>query len=325
MAVRCRSCGVFYKVQSPRKAFTLIELLVVIAIIAILAAILFPVFAQAKEAAKKTVTLSNAKQLGTGMNMYMTDSDDSLPLAMLDVNGTWYNGYIVPSPANVNVSWNSAPTWVAGAQNYWGNSIQPYCKNYDILSGGPNMVTLAGDSPFAPGVTPTPGGLTMNGDMQLLSSSEIPAPSSAVLLWGGLGNESVKGRVDTQPQLDCTGVATGAACKFNPSAMPGGGQGWGDVAYLGPDSSWTPWMWGKTVPVVRMDSSAKSRMVGTVYNQSASDTTVNYDYWNDPYNSVYPYPPYGDAVGYWGCNVGDDSNSDVQTNYWCFFRPDRVK
>lgn len=56
--------------------FTLIELLVVIAIIAILAAILFPVFAQAKVAAKKTVVLSNSKQMGTAMLIYLTDFDD---------------------------------------------------------------------------------------------------------------------------------------------------------------------------------------------------------------------------------------------------------
>lgn len=59
-----------------KKGFTLIELLVVIAIIAILAAILFPVFAQAKTAAKKVQTISNLKQLGIANNLYLTDNDD---------------------------------------------------------------------------------------------------------------------------------------------------------------------------------------------------------------------------------------------------------
>src|SRR5579862_923428 len=62
--------------KSAVQAFTLIELLVVIAIIAILAAILFPVFSQAKEQAKKTACLSNMKQLGLATEMYNQDNDD---------------------------------------------------------------------------------------------------------------------------------------------------------------------------------------------------------------------------------------------------------
>jgi prepilin-type N-terminal cleavage/methylation domain-containing protein len=64
-----------------KKAFTLIELLVVIAIIAILAAILFPVFAQAKAAAKKTTSISNLKQVGLAEKMYEGDYDDYIPVA----------------------------------------------------------------------------------------------------------------------------------------------------------------------------------------------------------------------------------------------------
>jgi prepilin-type N-terminal cleavage/methylation domain-containing protein/prepilin-type processing-associated H-X9-DG protein len=68
--------------QKPvRRGFTLIELLVVIAIIAILAAILFPVFAKAREKARAIACLSNMKQIGTGITMYVQDYDETMPMA----------------------------------------------------------------------------------------------------------------------------------------------------------------------------------------------------------------------------------------------------
>jgi prepilin-type N-terminal cleavage/methylation domain-containing protein/prepilin-type processing-associated H-X9-DG protein len=91
-----------------RRGFTLIELLVVIAIIAILAAILFPVFAQAKEAAKKTSCLSNLKQIGLGTLMYTNDSDDMYTQSEYGGNG-------------------------AGPHIAWTTTTYPYIKNGDFV------------------------------------------------------------------------------------------------------------------------------------------------------------------------------------------------
>ena len=98
-----------------KKAFTLIELLVVIAIIAILAAILFPVFAQAKLAAKKTVALSNAKQAALAEQIYMSDVDDQLTKS--------YYGF--PDACN----------WGNGNTTYynWRYALNPYTKSSELL------------------------------------------------------------------------------------------------------------------------------------------------------------------------------------------------
>src|ERR1700687_4951744 len=71
--------------RTKRSGFTLIELLVVIAIIAILAAILFPVFAMARETARATSCLSNCKQIGTSLRMYLDDYEGAYPFS-------WFNG-----------------------------------------------------------------------------------------------------------------------------------------------------------------------------------------------------------------------------------------
>lgn len=115
--------------NNPR-GFTLIELLVVIAIIAILAAILFPVFARAKAAAKNTVCLSNARQVAMSVTMYATDNDDTMPI--------FY-------------AYNSQPP--SGQPGHKGVELLllPYCKNKDVFrspvdNGGPY---LASDVPGA--------------------------------------------------------------------------------------------------------------------------------------------------------------------------------
>lgn len=96
--------------RNQKLAFTLIELLVVIAIIAILAAILFPVFAQAREKARAITCVSNEKQMGLALLQYVQDYDETLPIAQyLDTSGTNHD---------------------------WGGNIDPYVKNGVVSTPG---------------------------------------------------------------------------------------------------------------------------------------------------------------------------------------------
>jgi prepilin-type N-terminal cleavage/methylation domain-containing protein/prepilin-type processing-associated H-X9-DG protein len=109
-----------------RQAFTLIELLVVIAIIAILAAILFPVFAQARESARQTTCLSNLKQIGTAGMMYLQDYDERFVPVGGSIEQAWpVTGRLTQDP-------------FTGQQaikpfNGWSLNLLPYIKNRDLF------------------------------------------------------------------------------------------------------------------------------------------------------------------------------------------------
>jgi len=115
-----------------RNAFTLIELLVVIAIIAILAAILFPVFAQAKMSAKKTQGLSNVKQIALALQMYANDNDDGY-VTWSDYYGVSTNNYAGGPLAGI-------PTPTDSKALYWDAKLSPYIKNGDPALGKYNGV-----------------------------------------------------------------------------------------------------------------------------------------------------------------------------------------
>jgi prepilin-type N-terminal cleavage/methylation domain-containing protein len=126
------------------QAFTLIELLVVIAIIAILAAILFPVFAQAREAARKTSCLSNLKQMGLGMLMYTQDYDEKMVLWEQGSGNYFFDGQ--------------------GFAMTFDRIIQPYVKN-NLISGCPSDLSdkvfrKAASMPSAPMPSPATSAAT---------------------------------------------------------------------------------------------------------------------------------------------------------------------
>ena len=124
------------------KGFTLIELLVVIALIAILASILFPVFAQAKAAAKKTSCLSNTKQLGLAWPMYANDYDDGMCLAGYSDGGGWSG-----PPPTFYASWRGYYSLTTGQFDATKGLLYPYTKNGQIFTdpgaGSPNWQMLA--------------------------------------------------------------------------------------------------------------------------------------------------------------------------------------
>ena len=139
--------------MNKNKGFTLIELLVVIAIIAILAAILFPVFAKVREKARQTSCLSNEKQIGVAITQYVQDYDERFPLGAPGTNELGFSG------------------------EGWAGGVQPYIKSVNVFH-----------CPDDPGTPVTTGGLTkypvsyaMNLVFGTRKISDLTAPSSTVM------------------------------------------------------------------------------------------------------------------------------------------------
>ena len=133
---------------SQRKAFTLIELLVVIAIIAILAAILFPVFGRARENARRSSCSSNLKQIGLGLMQYLQDYDDYYPWQLGD---------------NIDNFGDAANTANAST---WLTKVQPYVKSMQLF-----RCPSATDSTTSPPTTISDTSYLVNGMVSAVSAS----------------------------------------------------------------------------------------------------------------------------------------------------------
>jgi len=164
-------------------AFTLIELLVVIAIIAILAAILFPVFAQAKMAAKKTQDLSNVKQLNLATQMYGGDYDDTAPFAWgWDSEWMPWHQQVNPYSKNIQIWKSPVDNWGRGTEGTGGACIPgsptrgvTYSMNYTW----PGFVNSTGNW-WGPSSEQCQMSVTC--DSGGASLTNVPAPASTILL-----------------------------------------------------------------------------------------------------------------------------------------------
>jgi prepilin-type N-terminal cleavage/methylation domain-containing protein len=301
-----------------KKAFTLIELLVVIAIIAILAAILFPVFAQAKVAAKKTQSLSNLKQSATGFMIYTTDYDDNLPSAYSRVNGS-ASGVWAAFGGAYPVGWCNNGFYRDDEDGvHWSNATEPYRKNPQIteFAGVQTYPAMTISVQRVGGPKPNLVSMGMNGLLSIYSMTAIGDVSQVPLLWPVHGSMNSTGVAYSSPYLNCSTSTNASGCRFNPSAGPNGqttglqsgakwytDQGGGDFTY---------WIYGKGYPIVRSDSSVRNIRVG-----SPSQTVGNNNPFNDPFAT---YDSKGIEWSFYPCFA---PGTTTGVSYWCYFRPDR--
>jgi len=177
-----------------QSGFTLIELLVVIAIIAILAAILFPVFARARENARKSSCMSNVKQLGMGVTMYVQDYDEAFPLRYQGTSGNtgvrWYplagqptyllEPYVKSTAAfrcpSVTANWT---TWY-GYNNMIGRTPAEGPVTLSMVEQVADLVVL-GDDQFGAGWYYPPSGGTGNWGANFCKT---PGTGAAGIQWG---------------------------------------------------------------------------------------------------------------------------------------------
>jgi len=211
--------------------FTLIELLVVIAIIAILAAILFPVFAQAREMARRTSCLSNMKQLSLGWAMYTQDYDEKVVLN------------------NPDALWS--PTFPNDASAYWFGRIYPYVKNYQAMACPDDTRSFsqtyknqdAGDQWGTAVIIGSDNGSSARYFQMSYGANEwVGSPNG-----GGTNNlcSNVNALADAPLPASTTMIAECSGLNYNDwdsmGSPPLGGNGWGWARVMYSNTGWGVW------------------------------------------------------------------------------------
>ncbi len=260
--------------RNGKSGFTLIELLVVIAIIAILAAILFPVFAQARAKARQASCISNNKQLSLATIMYTQDYDELYPPAYGFYAGAWGSGYIGDAPYNsACTNGVCGPNWTSLMSGMWINVIQPYAKNYGLAvcpDAGAKVTNVYAQG--AGGPAPEKTSYTYNGLLMHLAQAGVNVPAQLPMITEGIGKGSYKGGYLTNPQLNCT-TAGDLSCAFKPSGSGGNGS----------TSSWygfqgTAGVHGNGMTYAYADGHAKFKIL-SLNVQGAGRTNYNNEPW----------------------------------------------
>lgn len=154
------------------KAFTLIELLVVIAIIGILASMLFPVFAQAREKARQIDCVSNMKQMAYALMMYSQDYDGCNP-----AQDHLYIDPCNPCPFWMDIAYG-VPDWYTSPYSNWAQAIFPYVKNLAVYQCRSSRGWTPNSNISQPGLS-----FVYNGFASARSDASVPDPAGYILLW----------------------------------------------------------------------------------------------------------------------------------------------
>lgn len=307
--------------QVTDRAFTLIELLVVIAIIAVLAAILFPVFAQAKVRANATATLSNFKQSATGVLMYMNDNDDCFPQAFSfnHQNNLYRTGFWVPVPAGwQNDGLHNIEPRLSEDGMFWANACLPYTKSADIYEmKGVAATRFTGVRYDQTLKQPASVGIGFNGLLHTLGSSEVAMPSKLTLLWPGVLKQNVYGFGFTNPHLACD---LAEPCRFSPNGapQPDGDPYYGYVWHMFGDNidTQTTYIYGESMHIAAVDGHAYSLKM-----QTPSWPKISSDVNTRPFSSY--DTAFKPGTPYWITDcVAPGGEVYASTFYPGFFRPD---